>query len=225
MSRWVHALRGRRLVVAAAIAVLVLAGVGLTAYATGNTAFYGCYDPYVRVISDVGLGSANPCPAWETPVSWAQTGPPGPQGPPGTPGPQGPAGTGNAVNVYSDGSTTLPLIYNGWVQVAAVSLEIPGSTNHQVLVTGHVNMLIPSDAGGNITLRVLLDDSQIDVTSTFVPGGQVNVTETLPFSRVLSVGSGLHSLTVELFDQAPGEPAATAYSLSAIDLGAVPPAP
>ena len=118
MSRWLHVPRGRRLAVAAAIAVLVLAGLGVTAYATGNTVFYGCYDPYLRAIGNVGLGSASRCPAWETPVSWSQTGPAGPSGPSGPTGatgpsgpigPQGPGGSSAYGYVYESTTTATTL--------------------------------------------------------------------------------------------------------------------
>jgi len=82
----------RRLLVAAVVAVLVLAGAGITAYAAGNTVFYGCYNPYARTIDNVGLGTPVTCSPWLTPVSWSQTGPSGPQGASGPTGPQGPQG-------------------------------------------------------------------------------------------------------------------------------------
>jgi len=85
----------RRLLVAAVVAVLVLAGAGITAYAAGNTVFYGCYNPYARTIDNVGLGTPVTCSPWLTPVSWSQTGPPGPAGttgPQGASGPTGPQG-------------------------------------------------------------------------------------------------------------------------------------
>ena len=99
MVRWFH---GRRLIVAAVIAVVVLASVGITAFATGNTVFNGCYNPYTRTIDNVGLGTPVNCSPWLTPVSWSQTGPAGasgpsgPAGPAGASGPSGPAGPAGA---------------------------------------------------------------------------------------------------------------------------------
>ena len=89
MSRWFGR---RRLVVAAVIALLVLAGAGVSAYATGSTVFYGCYNPIFRAIDNVALGSAPRCAPYESPVSWSSTGTSGPQGPSGPTGPQGATG-------------------------------------------------------------------------------------------------------------------------------------
>lgn len=94
MSRWFGR---RRLIVAVVIATLVLAGAGVSAYATSNTVFYGCYNRYIRTIDNITLGSASRCSPLESPVSWSETGTSGPSGPQGVTGPSGPAGPTGAT--------------------------------------------------------------------------------------------------------------------------------
>ncbi|HUY97059.1 MAG TPA: hypothetical protein VMW47_05485 [Verrucomicrobiae bacterium] len=262
MSRWFGR---RRLVIAVAVAILVLVGAGITAFAASNTVFYACYNPYARTIDNVSLGTPVSCSPWLTPVSWSQTGPTGPQGatgpqgpsgpqglqgpsgpqgssgpqgasgpagsqgpsgpsgPVGPSGPTGPAGTGNAVNVFA----VSPIVVTGggsWISLPeTATLTIPGSATHQVLVTGQLTMEINgSDGTTPVQVRVLMDGSAIDgVYDSTPPAGTSYIT--VPFSRVIPVGSGSHGFVIQVsYPLGPGTGLVATRSLSAIDLGTAP---
>jgi len=94
-----------------------------------------------------------------------------------------------------------------------------------VLVEGQITVDgLPCDGFSPMQVRVLMDGNPIDGTDQATPPGGFSYV-TIPFSRVITA-AGPHLFVMQVA-YAGATPALAVYtrSLSAIDLGAAPPAP
>lgn len=154
----------RRLVFGITLAVALVVGGVLSAYATGSIpgpdgVFHACFDNTNGVVRLIDP-SASTCRTNESAISWNQAGPPGPQGPVGAAGPPGPS------NAWVARAGVLDMNRN--VTTTVLSIKVPAGS---YVIAAKVPLVNLAGTMELVTCNLSTGDSStIRLSQTFTGG-------------------------------------------------------
>lgn len=147
----------------------------------------------------------------------------------GATGAQGAQGTGNACNAGENLPSSPPALaeYTSWTTIAECSITLPAS--HKVLIVGQFTAESYSNVGDAFA-RALVDGTLVDgdywasvsAVNPGTSGGSNGGRAVLPVSRVVTLASGHHTITLQgsYWDGGTDRTVtANTSSISAVDLG------